>query len=398
MRRRTRRDDEPIRVAMVGLRGIPASYGGVETAVEQLAPRLVESGVEVTVYTRPGYVDAAPGEFRGVRLRAAPVVNTKHFEAISHTFFAVLDALRPSRRIDVIHFHATGPALLAWIPRLAGVDTVVTIQGWDWRRGKWGRPAQAVLRLAARMAVSVPSGVIGVSEQIVDDARRLYGRSIRYIPNGVTGPQETPPTSAPTELSGLERDLGDRPVALFLGRIVPEKEVLTLARAFRNVEDPEARLVIAGPSSHSDDYVAQVTAAAEGDPRITVLGPQYGDAKFWLFSRANAFVQPSNLEGLPLTLLEAIAFGAYPVVSRIAPHMEAVNDVGQIRDAAPAPGDVDGLATALADALALDPDEKRRRSERLQASVADRYDWDAITTRTVSLYRDLVTASSTSTS
>lgn len=267
---------------MVGLRGIPASYGGVETAVEQLAPRLAASGVEVTVYTRPGYVEHPGDDYLGVTLRSAPAVDTKHLEAISHTVCALFDALRSSRRPDIVHFHATGPALLAWLPRLFGVSTVVTIQGWDWQRGKWGGLARRVLRLAARVAVKSPDGVIGVSKAIVKEAGTQYGRSIRYIPNGVTLPLSRGVPS-PESLLDLETFLGARPTALFLGRIVPEKEVLTLVRAFATLPGSDIRLVVAGPSSHSDEYVEQVEAAASADSRIRVLGPQYGDSKQWLF-------------------------------------------------------------------------------------------------------------------
>ena len=370
---------------MVGLRGIPASYGGVETAVEQLAPRLAASGVDVTVYTRSAYVEQDSGEYRGVRLRPAAAINTKHLEAISHTVCALFDAMRPSQRADLIHFHATGPALLAWIPKLAGVDTVVTIQGWDWRRGKWGRFAQLVLRLAAKVSVSVPDGVIGVSQQIVDDAARDYGRDISYIPNGVNPPAiQTGEVSA--EIAELAEFLGDRPTALFLGRIVPEKEVLTLVKAFREISSPEARLVVAGPSSHSIDYVDQVRRAAALDPRVRVLGPQYDAAKSWLFERTTCFVQPSNLEGLPLTLLEAVGHGAFPVVSSIPPHLEAVGTADTVRAHASEPGDTQGLRLAIEAAFALDDAERAEVTDELRVSVQRRYDWDVITSSTLALY------------
>src|SRR4051794_2041369 len=174
----------PLRVAMIGLRGIPASYGGVERAVEELSAHLADRGHEITVYARSAYSDPDVREHRGVKIVRLPQVNTKHAEAATHSVLSVAHALW-TRRFDLIHLHATGPGALAPLVRLGGLPAVVTVQGLDWRREKWGRGARNVLRLAARLVARGPDKTIVVSQELARHFRDEHGVDPVYIPNGV---------------------------------------------------------------------------------------------------------------------------------------------------------------------------------------------------------------------
>lgn len=371
------RSDRPLRVAMIGLRGIPATFGGVERAVEELAAHLAERGHNVTVYARTAYSAPEVSEFRDVSIERLPQINTKHLEAASHTFLAMLHALI-RRRFDVIHLHATGPGAMAPVARLARVPVVVTIQGLDWRREKWGRGARKVLQVAARVAAKSPDRAIVVSRELERYYREELGAATSYIPNGVKS--EEPPAAR------AMLDLKSDSYVLFLGRLVPEKHVHTLIRSYRHVES-SMPLVIAGPGAHSPEYVAEITRLAEEDDRVRVLGPQYGREKAWLLHNARIFVQPSSIEGLPIALLEALSAGCFPVVSSIPENLEPVTVEGRRLGVSFPVGDEEALAGALE--AAIDHPERSKASERLGEHVRSEYDWDSIAGRTEAIYRDI---------
>lgn len=377
--------ETPLRVAMIGLRGIPATYGGVEKAVEELAEELSHRGCAVTVYSRAGYVAKGVSSHGSVSLITLPFAATKHLEAITHTALALLHALT-RRKFDVIHLHATGPTLLSFVPRLAGVATVATVQGLDWRREKWGPVAKAVLRLAAWVSGRVPDATIVVSRELQEVYVESGAQRVTYVPNGVRPPATLSAAGQPH--SDLQRVIGeDKPMVLFLGRLVPEKHVHTLIRAFAST-DLDARLVVAGPSSNSDDYVELVEAEAAKDDRVVVVGPRYAGDKEWLLQNATVFVQPSSIEGLPLALLEAISRGAYPVVSNIPPNLEPITDRdGNILTPTVPVGDIAALGEALVAAVEMPTGERERIQLRVRDLVAAEYAWPAIADETASVYR-----------
>lgn len=369
-----------MRIAMIGLRGIPATYGGVERAVEELSAHLVQRGHDVTVYARSAYSDADVHEHRGVRVVRLPQVNTKHLEAASHSAVALTHALI-QRRFDVIHLHATGPGALSPLPRLAGTPTVVTIQGLDWRREKWGPAARTVLQAAAALSARTPDRTIVVSRELKRYFAENHGVDPVYIPNGVheEADEGVPP----------EPDLRPDRFVLFLGRLVREKHVHTLIRAYRRVEG-ELPLVIAGPHSHSPEYLAELRALAADDPRVRLLGPQYGAHKTWLMRNALAFVQPSSIEGLPIALLEALSAGRYPVVSSIPENLEPVTVGDETLGRTTSVGDEHELADAIAGAIAA-PD-RAAVGRRLRRHVREEYDWGAIAEATEATYREALRA------
>ena len=375
--------ERSLRVAMIGTRGVPATFGGIEHHVEELGSRLAARGHEVTVYCRSNYVDGCVRRHRGMALRRLPTVPTKSFDAIVHSALATGDAL--GRRYDIVHYHALGPGLVAPIARYGSRACVVqTIHGRDDQRAKWHGVARSALHLAGWMSARVPDATIVVSKDLSDYYAKRYGRIVTHIPNGAT----TEPGLPAQEI----RDawgLGGQPYVLYLGRFVPEKCPDLLLRAFRKV-DTDHRLVLAGGSSFTDAYVEDLRALARQDPRVLLPGYVYGRRKQELSSNASLFVLPSVLEGLPLTLLDAVALGVPVVASSIAPHLEVLQEDQPGGRLVPA-GDEDALAKAIQAALG-DLDGERRGLQSFRPRVVETYDWTRAAEATEQLYHHTIAA------
>jgi glycosyltransferase involved in cell wall biosynthesis len=366
-----------LRIAMIGQRGVPATFGGIEHHVEELGARLVERGHEVTVYCRTNYGDDHPAEHRGMLLHHLPTVSSKHLDAIAHSGLATLAAIGSHH--DVIHYHAIGPGLAAPLPRMLSRSRVVlTVHGLDDERAKWGKGARSVLRGAQWMSAHVPNATIAVSRSLSDYYATHHHRSAVYIPNGVSRGVGRPPEAI--------RHFGLEPggYVLFVGRFVPEKSPDLLIRAFRDLDGP-LKLVLAGGSAYTDDYATELQRLAAADPRVVFTGYAYGDALEGLYSNAAAFVLPSALEGLPLTLLEAASHGTPVVASDIAPHLEVLGKerAGQRLFAS---GDPASLTAALERSLS-DPARERAGSARFRDRILAGYSWERAVLATESVYR-----------
>jgi glycosyltransferase involved in cell wall biosynthesis len=370
-----------VRIVMIGARGIPASYGGIEHHVEELGARLAARGHDVVVATRTNYATERVATHRGMTPRYLPTVDSKHLDAIVHSAIATVDTL--IRGADVVHYHAVGPGIPAVLPRyLSRQKVVLTVHGLDAERAKWGAVASAVLRTAQWMSARVPDTTIVVSEALRQVYAERYGRPAVYIPNGVT-PQVARPPEEIVRRFGLRG--GD--YLLFVGRMVPEKAPDLLVRAFRRV-DSDLRLVLVGGSSFTGTYVDQLRRLAAEDDRVLLTDYQYGDVLEELYANAAAYVQPSSLEGLPLTLLEAASYGVPLVVSDIAPHLEIV---GTARPGARVfrTGDEADLADAIR-ASTLDHDGEHAAAAAVRDDVLARYRWEDAADATEQVYRSLV--------
>jgi glycosyltransferase involved in cell wall biosynthesis len=359
-----------MRIAMIGQKGVPATHGGVERHVEELGARLVQLGHEVTVFTRPNYTDPASREHRGMRLVSLPTVHSKHLDAIAHSVLASFATWGGG--YDIVHYHAIGPCLASPIARLRGRRVVATIHGQDWRRGKWGLAASTMLRLAEWMALRVPHVTISVSRTLAARYREETGRDVRYIPNGIS-------IDHGDDVAVLaEHGLTDAGYILFAGRLVPEKGAHYLVDAHRQC-GTRLPLVIAGDSSNSDGYVADLRDSAGGD--VVFTGYEYGPRLAALYRHAALFVLPSDLEGLPIVLLEALAYGVPVLASDIPPNIEVLGENGRYFRA----GDVGSLAEALAAALGDQPEMRERATSLAKWAVRD-YDWARIAEETAAVY------------
>lgn len=365
-----------LRVAVIGSRGLPGVHGGIERHAEELYPRLVKRGVQVTVYARRAYV-AQDAEFKGVRVVSLGSLSGRHTEAITHTALSLWHARRG--HYDLVHVHAIGPGLLLPLSRLLGFRrSVLTFHALDYERAKWGRFAKAVLRLAEHVAVRRATQVIAVSQSGARHLESRYHRQIHYIPNGPGELSKRPPGALLKRL-GLQG--GD--YVLFVGRLIPEKCPDDLAAAV--VALPHLKVVFAGDSSHTDEYTDRLRATAGS--RALFPGYMYGADLEELYSSALAYVLPSEVEGLSISLLEAMTFELPVIVSDIAGNLEALG--------APPAGLVFPLRDreALADALrrvAADADLRRDLGRRATTRVREAYDWEIIADKTATVYRQAV--------
>ncbi len=371
------RDGTRLRIAFIGLRGVPASEGGIERHVEELGARLADRGHDVTVYCRTNYVKERPATYRGMNLRYVPAIGTKHMDFIAHS--AASSVLVLGRRPDIVHYHALGSGLVAPLPRyLSRSKIVLTVHGLDYARQKWTGMAKLALKAGEKLSARVPHATITVSQALADHYVTKLGRKADYIPNGMPVADIRPRGEATARLG-----LGDRPYFLFVGRLVPEKAPDLVINAFSRVAG-DVRLLLAGSSGFTDAYAAGLREAAAADPRVIMPGGVYGAELSELFSNAAAFVNASSLEGLPITLLEAVAHRAPVIVSDIAPHVEVVGEDGAGHRVVPQ-GDVEALAAAMTETLAAQ--ELARAGARvLSQSAASRYSWDAVTDATDAVY------------
>jgi glycosyltransferase involved in cell wall biosynthesis len=379
---------------MVGTKGVPATFGGIERHVEELGARLAARGHRVTVHCRLNYTSPSRERcevirrrgwrYRGMELRILPSVGTKHLDAITHTALAGFGTVFSGH--DIVHFHALGPSLFSWMPRLAGRHVVATCHGLDWQRAKWGWAAKMALRFGERAIVRFPHRTICVSKTLRDHFREVHGRETVYIPNGIELPELLPPREI-NERWGLTG--GD--YWLFLSRLVPEKRADVLIEAFRGLETSR-RLVIAGGSSMSDDHVARLHDLARCDARIHFTGNVTGDLFRELMSNCFAFVLPSELEGLPIVLLEALSFGRCVLASDIPVNLEVLEGTE--------PGAPWGRRFRTNDASALraemawleaNPSEAAALGEAARGRVARHFTWDRVADETEALYRELTT-------
>lgn len=370
------------RVMMLGLRGIPGVQGGVETHVEMLAGQLVAQGWQVEVVGRSPYLPrSGPREWRGVRIR--PLWAPRHvaLEALVHTFAGVL--LAAVTRPDILHIHAVGPGLMVPLARLFGLKVVVTHHGYDYDRQKWGFSARTMLRLGERLAMRLSHGRIGVSGDIARTMDARYGVAVDFVPNGVMVARGAAQGAAE---GGMPGELGVEPrrYVLLAARIVPEKRQLDLIRAFARLGDPAFKLVLAGDAEHESAYAAEVRRLAGETPGVVLAGFQTGGRLAALFDNAALFVLPSSHEGMPIALLEAMAYGLPVLASDIVANKELGLPAA---DYFPL-GDIDALAAAMARKLAQPPAEEAMQAQA--QAVGRAYSWARIAESTAAVYRGVI--------
>jgi len=365
--------ERKVKVAFIGGRGVVSKYSGIESFYEQAGAELAQLGHEVTVYCRT-YFTPAQKWHNGMRILRLPTLRTKHLETVLHTLLSSLHAMVSN--YDVVHYHCLGPGLFSFLPRLAGKKTVVTVQGLDWQRAKWGRLAARVLRWGEPAAVKLPNATMVVSRTLQRYYRDRYRRETVYIPNGATAAARRAPE--------LLREWGLEPdnYALFLGRFSPEKNCHLLIEAFEKAATC-MKLVLAGGSSHSGAYVRALRA--HESPQICFLPWVSGASLEALLSHAAIFVLPSELEGLSLALLDAMSAGVCALTSDIPENREVIDGAGYTFRR----GDVNDLARMI-DLLAHDPDLRRQAGMRERARIQSEYRWPEIARSIAATYYDVL--------
>ncbi|MCI0531403.1 MAG: glycosyltransferase family 4 protein [candidate division Zixibacteria bacterium] len=302
-----------MKIAFIGQKGIPASWGGVEDFVEQVSVRLAGQGHAVTVYCRSYYTKVA-GDYKGVTLKTLPSLNTKHWDALSHTVLSGLHSLL--KDYDILHYQALGPSSLSAIPKIFGKSKIIaTIHSLDWQRDKWGGLAKRIFRLAERPAAIFPDQLTAVSEGLRDYLQQKFDRPVVRISTGISQPNIREP-------EGINRyGLKPNQFLLYLGRLVPEKGCHLLCQAFQKL-DPDLKLFIGGEGQFAGSYVESLKKYASD--KIVFGGYVDQTLKEELFSNCLGFILPSLVEGFPNTILEAFSYGKPVLASDISANKEAL--------------------------------------------------------------------------
>lgn len=372
-----------MKIAMFGHKRVPSREGGIEIVVEELTARMAAQGHQVVCYNRRGHhVSGAQfdtqrqTDFQGVKLKSVWTLDKKGLAAMTASLSAAF--LCAFSKANVVHIHAEGPAFMCWLPKLFGKRVVVTVHGLDWQREKWKSGfASKYIHAGEKMAVKLADEIIVLSQNTQDYFRDTYGRETVFIPNGVNKPDILPAEQI-TQKFGLHKD----EYILFLGRLVPEKGVHYLVDAFLKTKT-DKKLVIAGGTSGTDGYIKGLKELARADDRILFTGFVQGRVLEELYSNAYVYVLPSDVEGMPLSLLEAMSYGNCCLTSTIPECTEVVEN----KAAAFQKSDVDALKEAL-QALCDQPERVAEYKKNARDFICDKYDWNTVANKTMELYHE----------
>lgn len=374
-----------MKIAFIGQKGIPVTFGGIEYNIDRLSRELVGFGHDVAVYVRSWYTPKTMKSYEGVRLVHVPTVQSKHLDAPVHSFLCSIHALFEC--YDIIHYHGIGPSFFAFLPKLLNKKIVATIHRLDWSSEKWGKLAKIFLKSGEYLSVKIPDRTIVVSANLKQYIKEKYNKDCIHIPHGIDEPLRLAP-----KIIKKKYGLNGKDYILFLGRLVPEKRVDWLIRAFQVVARESLRaksmkLVIAGSSSATPDYVKQLKEMSASDKNIIYTGNVTGAEKVELMSNALLFSLPSNLEGFPIALLEAKSYGLCSLVSDIPPHREAITP------------EIDGLLFRSDEFAELsqkllklveDPDKAENMGRNARKNMKALPSWDYVAKKTEEVYKDLL--------
>lgn len=369
-----------MRIAMIGHKRYGSREGGVEVVVTELARRMAALGHEVTCYDRAGSDvmtgDAASTEERivdGVRVVPVRTIDAKGLAAASASYFATKVAI--ADKPDVIHYHAEGPCASLPAAHRAGIRTVATIHGLDWQRAKWGRLGSAYIKRGEKAAVKNADEMVVLSRTAQDYFKQTYNRDTVFIPNGI-GTKKLRPASEIRK----RWDLEEGSYVLFLGRLVPEKRPELLIDAFKQVKT-DKRLVVAGGGSDTSEYERQLHEQAKSDSRVLFTGFVTGEPLAELFSNAYCYVLPSDVEGMPMSLLEAMAYGRACITSDIPECADVLAGTGVTFQK----GDATAMRESLI-GLLEDSDRVREFGDKAKKRVTDNFGWGSVVGRTLAVY------------
>ncbi|MGN0395009.1 MAG: glycosyltransferase family 4 protein [Coprococcus sp.] len=372
---------DKLNIAMLGHKRIPSREGGIEIVVEELSTRMVQAGNSVVCYNRSGHHVSGKEfdgnvlkEYKGIKLKSVLTINCKGLAAMTSSFFGALCCA--FSKYDVVHFHAEGPCAMLWLPKLFGKRCVATIHGIDWQRAKWGGFASKYIKFGEKVAAKHADEIIVLSEGVQQHFMDTYGRKTVFIPNGVNRPIIRKP-----QLIKEKYNLNKDDYILFLGRLVPEKGITYLIEAFKNVKTNK-KLVIAGGSSDTDTFMQELKDLANGDDRILFTGFVQGQMLEELYSNAYVYCLPSDLEGMPLSLLEAMSYGNCCLTSDIAECAEVVEDKALTFKKS----DVEDLRLKLQYACD-NPDTLKKLKDEAADFICQKYSWDDVVEKTMGVYQ-----------
>lgn len=370
------------RIVMLGQKRVPSREGGVEIVVEELAVRMAERGYDVTCINRKGHHVSGKqydGEriqlYKGIKLKTVPTIDKKGFAAMSASVTGAFKAALG--KYDIVHFHAEGPCVMLWLPKMFGKKCIATIHGLDHKRAKWGKLASLYIMLGEKCAVRFADHIIVLSKNVQDYFKKKYDRETVLIPNGVNKPNIRTADEISTRYGLVKNDY-----ILYLGRLVPEKGLEYLVKAFKFVKT-EKKLVIAGGSSDTEEFEQKIRNIAKEDTRIFFTGFVQGKILDELYSNAYMYVLPSDLEGMPLSLLEAMSYGNCCLVSDIEECISVTED----KALSFKKGDIIELGKKLQYACD-NPEIVYKMKSEASEYICNKYNWDEVVDKTLELYFD----------
>ncbi len=363
-----------MKISFIALKGMPQG-GGIEKYTEEVGSRLANRGHEIVVYTMKHY-GAVDGSYKGMNIKTVKTIKRKSLEKIVESFVATCKEIFSNS--DIVHFHAFGPSIFCILPRLFGQKTVVQGHGIEWMRSKWGFAGRIFLKVSEYPSIRFAHKVTVVSRVQQSYLKEKYNIESTYIPSGVNHAVLVEP-----DLIG-EYGLKGNDYILFAARLVREKGVHYLIKAYNKL-NTNIKLVIAGDSLYEDKYLDELKQMAAENEDIIFLGYATGKLLDELFSNAYLFVLPSELEGLPIALLEAMSYGNCCLVSDIPENLEALNSYGfsfKTKD----PGDL----TRKLNQLLNNPELVNSIKQNARDCVMEHYSWDKIVDDLEQYYLDLI--------
>jgi glycosyltransferase involved in cell wall biosynthesis len=373
-----------LHIAVIGIKGIPARYGGFETCADETCRRLVKRGHKVTVYCRQERNEKGPSEFEQVTLCYVPFVNSKNFATISSSFLACLQAVQS--KAEVVHLYTVGTGLFIPLLRVFGKRVVISVDALDWKRKKWSKVARGYMQLAAWISVQWADELIIDSRSIQTYYLNRFKRPGVYVPFGAN----IEPYKGSTALANLR--LQPKKYVLFVGILRPEKQVGQLIQAFNGIQQDKYDLVILGDDPLGKEYCNWLKSLA--GPRVRFLGRIYGEAYTQICQNAYIYVTPSEVEGTSPALLSAMGAGCCVLVNGIPENLEVIGEAGFSYRR----NDVQDLREKLF-YLFCRPDLVTAYGEKARERTCLEYRWDMVTSALEAIYykaRDRSRASSPS--
>lgn len=374
-----------MKVAMVGHKIIPSRRGGIEKVLTSLCPLLVEEGAEVTCYNRSSdkveneYVGTVVDKkYCGVKLKKAFTLNARGVSAMMASFTAAIGAA--FGKYDIVHFHAEGPCAAMWIPKLFGKKCVATVHGLDWQREKWGKGfASKYIKFGEKVMAKYADEIIVLSESAAKYFKDTYNRDTILINNGIEKPDKKQADKI-KELYGISKD----EYICMVSRLTAEKGVHYLIDAYNSI-NTDKKLVIAGDTSDTDDYVELLKKKAEGNSNIIFTGFISGDVLDEIYSNAYLVALPSDIEGMSLSLLEAMAYGNAVLCSDIPENTLVVEDKA-IHFEKSNISDLADKLQMLCDKQDIRDDYKKNAEE----FILGKYNWNDVAKSTHNLYKKVL--------
>jgi glycosyltransferase involved in cell wall biosynthesis len=369
-----------MKIAVIGAKGLPPKQGGIEHYCAELYPRMVAQGHSVDLFARSSYTQGSWLEsynYQGVQVISLPSVDFRGVDAFATSALGAIASI--AKDYDIVHFHALGPSLFTFLPKIVNsAKIVVTCHGLDWQRAKWGNFSTRLIQMGEKSAVRDADKIIAVSQALQTYFWKTYGRETVYIPNAPASYGESDPHFSYGKQLGLQQER----YILFLGRLVPEKRPDLLVDAFSSLRPSGWKLVLVGGVSDTKSFASNLLEKVANNQDIVFVGELRGSRLWEIVRGAGLFVLPSDLEGLPLSMLEAMQEGIPVLASDILPHQQLINQKrGILFEAGNLASCINSLEWAI-----HHPQQLAAMAQNSQKYVQMNYSWERITAEHLELY------------